>query len=403
MKKTLITMAACGVLLFAACEKGNKGYYTIEGDRITFDIAADAPNEGDKRAFSGEMKRIFFTTGDQMYVNGEVCNLYPFATVIGGNSSFSPGARVSATLSADGSYEFVFPATDVAPDAAGAYWAELPKNVIGVNGAQRRNDFCSDGTYDAPVWPLYYKVSDLDEEDDVVLRSACAFISPLINYGPNWSRKVFRPITGGDYGAPVTNDSVVPSPVINVENGWIFSDGMDLCGEGIINVADPAYPIFQTVNSTESNRCIAFRAPANTTVIDNVVNATGQEVRNVVGIIPVPPAENNAVKKFKIYVNANVTLNGTTYYMTYITKWKGREDVPVVVWRNHRYFLGMNWETLKVNEMPDNACYAAGSAEAYVAAISTTTGGKLEFAGGDLYVYDSKANRDNAPYLPTME
>ena len=80
MKKYSILVAAFAVLAFVGCKKDNNGSLVADQNgMITLEMSGETHQDNGKQSFFGTANRIFFNEGDQMIVNGSVCNVTPQA------------------------------------------------------------------------------------------------------------------------------------------------------------------------------------------------------------------------------------------------------------------------------------------------------------------------------------
>ena len=80
MKKYSILVAAFAVLAFVGCKKDNNGSLVADQNgMITLEMSGETHQDNGKQSFFGTANRIFFNDGDQMIVNGSVCNVTPQA------------------------------------------------------------------------------------------------------------------------------------------------------------------------------------------------------------------------------------------------------------------------------------------------------------------------------------
>ena len=80
MKKYSILVAAFAVLAFVGCKKENNGSLVADQNgMITLEMSGETHQDNGKQSFYGTANRIFFNDGDQMIVNGSVCNVTPQA------------------------------------------------------------------------------------------------------------------------------------------------------------------------------------------------------------------------------------------------------------------------------------------------------------------------------------
>jgi hypothetical protein len=344
MKKSLMVLAASAAILFAACNKEENNGYTINGDQITFGVGSGIPQDEGKQSFSGAFKRIYFTTGDQMYVNGAVTDVRPqqASNATGSTANFSPFAKVTVTASSTGSYDFVYPFNTMTPGDNG-YTATFPSGVQALNGNALNNDFNAPTNYPLyfvqPIWPMYAHLASINDfTGQVQMLNTTTFISPSFIYGPDWANEVFSELTNVTYGEGT------PCPVLNIADGRIRSN-FRLNGPAHLDVTVPTWPVMVMDAPDASYQAnpyeIYFAAHEGAVVTDGT--ETVGESQNIAGIIPIAPIENRSEKKFRMFLGLNTTINGTTYYLLFRTKTATR---TATLERNIRYFLSVNMQTI---------------------------------------------------------
>jgi hypothetical protein len=344
MKKSLMVLAASAVILFAACNKEENNGYTINGDQITFGVGSGIPQDEGKQSFSGRFKRVYFTTGDQMYVNGVAYPVRPqqSANATGSTGNFSPFAKVTVTASSTGSYDFVYPVNTMNPGTNG-YTATYPAGVQALNGNALNNDLNaptrSARYFAQPIWPMYANLASIDDfNGQIMMLNTCSFISPEVVYGPGWANEVFSELTGETYG------DGTPCPVLNFNDGRIRSN-IQLNGPAHLDVSDPTWPVMvmdAPDASYEANPYEIYFAAHEGAVVTDGTEAVG-ETQNIAGIIPIAPIENRSAKQFRMFLGLNTTINGTTYYLLFRSNTATRTGSME---RNLRYFLSVNMQTI---------------------------------------------------------
>lgn len=379
--------AASTMLLFAACNKEENNGYTINGDKITFGLSMDDPQDQGKQAFYGRYKIVYFTEGDQIYVNNTPCNVMPQADPdwTGTTNAFSPYARVTADVSATGRYDFIYPAAVLQYDGTN-YGATFPSMIQALSGY---NNNMLDETLirlegdELPIWPMYYGIDDLNNvSGQIVLKNACAFLSPNFTYGPNWANKVFKPITGVQYGEDIA------CPDMNIYDGRIKSN-IKLYGDAVLDYTNMNNPLMVVTDNMPAGgyQVLRFTSPQGSTITESVSN---NEILNVAGLIPIAPFEDSTTTKsfqmaFSFYLtldvlNADSTVTPTMYYLCFISD---TNTTIRPIYRNHRYWMEINFQTLGNTTVT----YEDGL-ENY----TTNKGGLIHFGNGDLYVTSNLQN-----------
>jgi len=381
MKKSLMVLAASTMLLFAACNKEDNNGYTINGDKITFGMSMDNAQDQGKQALHGDYKMIYFTTGDQIFVNHTPYAVFPQADPEdeSTNNNYSYSAHVTANISDNGRYDFMYPYGVLQYDGTD-YTATFPNNVQALNGATSNmfdNSIIVDPDYSVlPIWPMYFGIEDIEHfSGRVILKNTCAFISPTFTYGAAWANKVFKPITGVTYGPNAS------SPVMNIYDARMKSN-IPLYGAAKLNYSNPQNPVMQITSAMPASgyQVLAFTAPANARIIEG--NGEQEQV-NVAGIVPIAPANNENAKSFEFSFTFTADLpvatadGGTTtrtFYMFFRTI-PMTTTAPIV--RNNRYWMEVNFQTY-----PYSTVTYTDGLEAY----TTNKGGEIQFPNGTLYI-----------------
>ena len=382
MKKSLMVLAASTMLLFAACNKEDNNGYTINGDKITFGMSMDDAQDQGKQAFHGPYKMIYFTEGDQIFVNHTPYAVVPQADpdMVGTTNTYSHLAHVTANISEDGRYDFMYPAGVLQYDGTN-YTATFPNNVQALNGAMSNmfdNSIIVDPDYSVlPIWPMYFGIEDIENfSGRVILKHACAFISPNFTYGPSWANKVFKPITGVTY-----DGATVACPEMYIYDARIKSN-IPLYGPARLNYSNPQNPVMQITGAMPASgyQVLAFTAPANA----RIAEGNGQQEQlNVAGIVPIAPAENDNSKSFEISFTFTADLpvatadGGTTTRTFYMFFKTNPTTTYAPIKRNNRYWMEVNFQTLGNSTVT----YTDGL-EAY----TRNKGGEITFGNGTLYI-----------------
>jgi len=386
MKKNLMIFAASTMLLFAACNKeevsGNG--YTINGNKITFGMGMQSSD--DKQGFHGSQKKVFFSSTDQIYVNGLQYDVDPVADpdVPGTNDNYSSQARVTCDLATDGRYEFMYPYHTLQHSGSN-YTATFPANVQALDGninnmmdasiiAQGRSE-------SVPIIPMYFVIPNINQfNGNVVLKNTVAFLAPNILYGDLWANKVFKPLTDITYDA----QQQIARPIIHLLDGRIKAN-FRLTGAATL-VADADDPIMVYDNPLGSDEwdVVRFRFP-NGAQLD-----AGQENYKLAGMIPIAPVinpENGPAPERKMRIAFTMTVqlpsatstNLETYYMCYMSEVSTLRDGTELL-RNTRNDLRVNFN--------ENRCTYTDGLDNY----TTNRGGEIVFQGGNkLFISNSQS------------
>lgn len=349
MKKCLMVLAASTLILFAACKKEENKGYTVNGDQITFGVGMDSRTDDDKQSFNGEYKRIYFTTGDQMFVNNAQYSVIPMEApnYPGSTNAFSPVGRVTVDVNPSGSYNFIYPAA-IFTENSGVYTATFPAEVNLLNGNAANNEFSLIPEALRPIWPMAFGIEDIATfYGDVILKNAVAFLSPNFIYGPAWCNVAFSRFTGVTYGT--VGEVTTPCPVLTVKDVVIRSS-RKLTGEATLNMDSPEFPkmVMNGTLSGNARDVVVCHSPENTIITEN--NGTNQELLNIAGILPVAPMPEAEVAKFfqmNIYLECDLDVvdaaTPTHFYLKFVTN-EARTLDPVL--RSKRYMLNVNFQTV---------------------------------------------------------
>lgn len=378
MKKSLMILAASTMILFAACNKEENNGYTINGDKITFGVTVTNPQDEGKQALNGENKMIYFTTGDQIIINGTACNVTPVAhpAFPTSNGSYSPVGQMTADVSSTGAYSFVYPASIFTNDG-GVYRATFPRLARAINGQLGSTDFAEIDPVYRPIWPMYYGIDDISNHNGMVeLENACTFISPEIKYGPAWATAVFGPLSHQNYGDD-GNGNYVPSPTLQITDGALWSN-LKLHGPAHLDVTNGEMVMDEVVAGQFDT--LIWGAPQNAFVNDG--HQAGLEQSTIVGIIPLAPANNGNSKSFKMALTFRASVEGQTYYMLFISREK---TTTAALERNIRNYLRLDFDNIRQGTQASIVSYEGG-VDNYANNVATNCGHITFNNRGDLYV-----------------
>lgn len=337
MKKYTVILAAFAMLAFAACNKEQeKGYSLNDNGTVNFTIGCTAPENNAKQSFNGERMRIFFTSNDQIMVNGQTYDVNPKPTSVAGtNNTMSNRASVmNVPNSTD--YAFYFTAATYTVRANGEYEVNmLPEvNLLG-NGVS--NPFDADNQ----AWPMYaYWNQPLEDltENGIMLLNAVGVISPTVIYGPEWCDAAFATLAG------VTSFNASECPELRV-NHVVIKSNQKLTGTATLNTTNPNNPYIVmdgTLSAGELDQVICH-----VTNPQNMIPTAGeQQVLNVIGNLPIAPNVWQPTYQMDLYLE--VVINGTTYYYMFETNTVTHNFATA---RSMRDWLAVNFQTVG-NELP---------------------------------------------------
>lgn len=418
MKKSLMVLAASALILFAACKKEENNGYTINGDKITFGVGINDAQNADKQSYNGLAQRIYFTTGDSIFVNGVDCLVRPQAIpTLGTNENwsayataeFSPYALITSDVSTNGSYEFVYPVKVFTHNAeSDAYTTTFPTSVRLLNHAVENNDFNTilpdpqHGLFSyVPVWPMYYKIQNINTfEGNVVLQNACSFLAPRVRYAGLFAQRVFAPITGETYWSEDGTGITATAPALNVLDGFIISS-IKMTGAAHLdrNGAEDGGPLMvmdDEIDATTGRDLLHFDVDGEGMTIYPVVE--GQDGMNIVGMFPVAPAENRRAKSFQIALTMGVDINNVHYYIGFISN-EGTTNRGY--YRNERNFLHVDFTSTAFQET--DPVYTNG-----IDNFRTNHGGEIVFNNGKFFISSNWSafatwRNANIPTIPWNE
>lgn len=386
-----MVLAASALVLFAACKKEevNKGY-TINGDQITFGVGLAAPQDNEKQSYNGQEFRIYFTTNDSMIINGNHCVVIPevlpqeISTLPGTTTAFSPYARVTTTLSA-GAYDFYYPAKIFSTNEAGQYTATFPNDVRCLNMDLENNHFDSIiPTQDEqghwimssgrPVWPMYYHINNLATDGNVVLKNTTAFLTPRIEYGPEFANKVFGPIYNAVY-------TVENCPAITIWDGYVRTDSK-ITGPAHLDVTNPSNPTMVMDGQLNQGEYDVLHFDLEDNV--GIVNPSQNQSMRMLGMFPIPASSELAERAWQMAVTITANVGGEWYYMIFRTIIGHQESIML---RNWRYNLNLNLQSLNRFAFQDNDGHTYVNYDTdYLTKIANNQLAHIQFKNGDLYI-----------------
>lgn len=343
-RNTLFALAASGMLLFAACEKKEGTFYRIDGDKITFTIAMDGPQSADKQTYHGPQQRVFFNAGDSIWVNGGVYPLLPMAhsTAPGSNTAYSPFAEVTAELSDDRYYTFVYPANKhwIHPDL-NTWVGNYPSKVLLFNDADLTNlDTMGYGDFSAPFMPMFGYTYMHNLGDRFLLTNSFSMITPRINYGQQWFDSVFKPILANG-GCDATD--------MAIDQGFLRLWGSNITGTASFRIDMDEF-LTEIIPDSNARQLVQFKCAGNTICQKNIGTNLTNPPENRIGTLTLPPKKNSYMKIFRTCLKMKTVVNGTNYYILHYAQ---SPTFYAPIERNHHYTIDLNMNTVYRSEIED--------------------------------------------------
>jgi len=390
MKKNLMIFAASTMLLFAACNKEDNNVYTINGDQITFGISMDEPQSADKQTYVGTNNRIWFNAGDQIYVNQVACLVNPQA-VEGSSatsSSLSSQAKVTATISSTGSYDFVYPAGPIQFDGTN-YTGTFPDAVQAINGAvnnQLDANFPSYPEHSTPLWPMYYGISDISTQTNrIKLLNACSFLAPAYIYGAEFANAVVGPFV-----APGTEFGVnADVPTLNLKEVKVRTN---------IPLYGPAHLDYSTMSDPKMVMDATMPTCGYQVLHMQMGSLVGTPIQynpnmqrfDIPGMVPIAPRDNASMtlrmsSSFWVSLGPDADGNPQYLWLCHVTNPKSIERATLA--RNKVNLLKVNFNTIGDQDENDGWSYVTPRAD-----IIANGEGVIRIAGGLLFVSRTRAH-----------
>ena len=187
MKKYSILVAAFAVLAFVGCKKDNNGSLVADQNgMITLEMSGETHQDNGKQSFFGTANRIFFNEGDQMIVNGSVCNVTPQA--VAGDELATEFQSYKAKVAILAEYAYtplyaMYPAEAFTLGTAADYsdmTVEMFNNVDLFTVADAAVTLGS-ATYYQP-WPMTAYLENLNTPR-IQLKNNIALVTPSVKFG----------------------------------------------------------------------------------------------------------------------------------------------------------------------------------------------------------------------------
>ena len=310
MKKYTVILAVFAMFAFSACNKEEKGYTVNDNGTINFTIGTDEFENTDKQAFSGERYRIFFTSGDQIMVNGNVCDMTVLPTTVAGlPSNVSNKARINNVVPSSSDYKFYFTAATYTVRTDGSYEVNMLSevNLLG-NGLSAAFD------NNNQAWPMYAECEDLTTigENGIKLLNAVNVFAFNFRYGTEWAAAAFGTIAGVESFTPEQLPQVYVTELV-------LKADTKLTGTATLlqHPTNPRIVMDNTLAAGELDQ-ITMHVTNPQVLSPYFSDATGgNAVNNVVGNLPLAPTSGNVTYQLDVYFYA--VINGVTKYYKFET------------------------------------------------------------------------------------
>lgn len=284
MKKITFLAAAVAMLAFASCNKNE--------DQVALKFGAETYTSGEKQAY--ESNAVYFTAGDQVYINNELCTVNPIGNGRKGTIWCAFSESGYKANYGDVRYE------------NGQWKTTFKSNVtlIPMNG----NTVIS--SIHQP-WPMSGKVATASET--LVFKHNVALISPSIKYGMPFAESMF----GADMPFAESTWDGQTLPTLTVTKVELISNTIKLTGDAhLININSSAPsmqmdddPFDGTLNANDMITC-TFANPAGFTVTPST---TDDEIGYRMGLVTVAPVDSRLYENRRMTIKYYITFNfGTT-------------------------------------------------------------------------------------------
>ncbi len=252
MKKYSILVAAFAVLAFVGCKKENNGSLVADQNgMITLEMSGETHQDNGKQSFFGTANRIFFNEGDQMIVNGSVCNVTPQA--VAGDELATEYLSYKAKVAILAEYAYtplyaMYPAEAFTLGTAADYsdMTVTMYDTIDMFTVADEAVLLTGGLYQP--WPMTAYLENLNTPR-IQLKNNIALVTPSVKFGYPFVNQFVQ-----DNNLNVTVD---PNnlPTLNVEKVVISSSDQNLYGSnGYIDGLATQEPklVFPGIPSTPS-------------------------------------------------------------------------------------------------------------------------------------------------------
>ncbi len=295
MKKYSILVAAFAVLAFVGCKKDNNGSLVADQNgMITLEMSGETHQDNGKQSFYGTANRIFFDEGDQMIVNGSVCNVTPLAVT--GDDLATEYRSYKAKVSILAEYAYtplyaMYPA-DIFTLGTAADYSDMTVemyNDVDLFTVADNNVILTGSPYQP--WPMTAYLADLNTPR-IQLKNNIALVTPSVKFGYPFVNQFVQ-----DFNIPATVDAN-NLPTLNIEKVVISSSDQNLYGtNGYIDGLTTQEPKLVFPGTPTTPSAITCWVPADR---GNGIIATGTS-EWLLGNVAVPPMAAGKHVKMNVY------------------------------------------------------------------------------------------------------
>lgn len=278
MKKITILAAAAAMFAFASCNK--------EENRVALNFGGEEYTSAEKQAY--ESNAILFTSGEQMYVNGVLCDIIPLGT--------GRNARVWCT----GADEYMANYGDVviAEDGTVTTTFKSRVNLIPMEGNTVLGA-------DQQPWPMSGYTTDATEP--FKLLHNVALLAPAVKYGAIFAEQMW-----GENGVDPQNVTIDADnlPVVVIDSVILSSTDIQLTGEATLTGAQTTRPrmVMNGAASMNNPSSIVCNIPGGFTAN---VSTTDGAIGDRFGLVSIAPVNSSdADKHIKADFYFHTTING---------------------------------------------------------------------------------------------
>ena len=295
MKKYSILVAAFAVLAFVGCKKDNNGSLVADQNgMITLEMSGETHQDNGKQSFFGTANRIFFNEGDQMIVNGSVCNVTPQA--VAGDELATEYLSYKAKVAILAEYAYtplyaMYPAEAFTLGTAADYsdMTVTMYDTIDMFTVADEAVLLTGGLYQP--WPMTAYLENLNTPR-IQLKNNIALVTPSVKFGYPFVNQFVQ-----DNNLNITVD---PNnlPTLNVEKVVISSSDQNLYGDnGYIEGLNTQEPKLVFPGTPTTPSAITCWVPADR---GNGIIATGTS-EWLLGNVAVPPMAAGKHVKMNVY------------------------------------------------------------------------------------------------------
>jgi hypothetical protein len=373
MKKYTFFAAALATLVFVGCSKENNNTLVPdENGMVTLTVSGEksAATDNDKQGFYGIGDHVFFQTGDQMYVNGGLADLFlrmdgPDSIYSGPTHSDAANIRVSAEYIGYPAVAF-YPSNLFTPGTAmtvgdpinpvSDWTVSMKQNMTMIHTTTIPDYLVGLGPETMfPNWTLSGYVQTLGDTPRIQLKNNIALLTPNARYGARFVNTLNNAFQLGlpVYGA---NDAL---PQLKVTEIQIVSTTNKLYGNGHlvnVNTQEPYLVMDDQVAGADTLFCAA-ESYDGTTTTPGVEVIPGNYMGTPLGHITVAPFANDGTEYLQAIAYFTLTTadgqsfdfvyTGTNVNIRPVTESNGQLSIR----RNIRTKLWFNfWDDSAIND-----------------------------------------------------